>query len=44
MEPNRGKAFNRLPKALQVAMIYSGVLPQEDEDVCALAEKFKTNQ
>lgn len=37
----RGKNFDKLPKLLQVSMIHSGALPDNDADVQNLADKME---
>jgi len=41
MKQERGEAFNRLPKLLQVSMIHSGALPKNDSEIKNLADKLE---
>ena len=41
MKDIRGKEFSRLPKLVQVSLIQSGALPENDEDAGRLGRKME---
>lgn len=41
MKDIRGKEFSRLPKLVQVSLIQSGAMPENDEDAGRLGRKME---